>query len=80
MASTLQQLQINPIVNASHYAYFFDVAINTARRYLKIDKQAQNKERITFQDFWNLYNAFPCPKFKPKWRTVELPQNVKSAA
>ena len=60
-------LLINPVIKTQHYIYYFAVSRNTALKYLRIDLQAHNKKRLTYQDFFEMYGTFPDPQFRPKW-------------
>lgn len=64
------KLKVNPIVKRSHYIYYFDMSPSTAYRSMTTDKKLLEKNRITFEDFYLMYEAFPCPKFNPIFKNV----------
>lgn len=69
-------LKINPRVTNVHYQYYFNVSEATACRMLKTDKIVLNKRRISYLDFFALYEAFPDPKFIPYWVTISCPPKL----
>lgn len=64
MSTTLAH---NPVCKPAHYRFYFGVSPRTATRYYATDKAALGCCRLTFMDFYRLYNAFPDAQFRPKW-------------
>lgn len=58
-------LKINPIIKPKHYQYYFALSQRTASRFYNADLKYLNKRFITYQDFYNMYEVFPDPKFIP---------------
>jgi len=71
-------LQINPVVKTQHYQFFFNCSSSTASRMKKLDTISLNKNYILFSDFFTLYNSFPCPKFCPKWKNLDIDFNIEN--
>lgn len=69
----LNYLQKNPIVKTMNYQYYFDVSNGEASKMHTLDKLTLGKKKLTFSDFFILYKAFPCPQFKPTWKTITIP-------
>lgn len=74
---SLQTLKVNPILKPRHLQYYFQVSQPTASRYMKILRDSIGKKLLTFMDFFNEYSAFPEPRFKPSWVSIERPKRCK---
>jgi hypothetical protein len=65
----MRKLKINPLVKPKHYQYYFSLNQRSASRYYNKDLNylidIKNIRLYTFQEFYELYNAFPDPKFIP---------------
>lgn len=61
------RLKVNPILRASHLKYYFNVSEKTAYKILNTMKDALGRNIVTFQDFYNQFESYPDPQFKPKY-------------
>lgn len=66
---THKQLKINPILKPKHIRFYFQVGKNTATTIIRTMKDSLGREIVTYQDFYNQFDAFPDPKFNPIWIT-----------
>lgn len=73
-------LKVNPFLTTQHLQYYHQLGERQARRLLQYYRDVTGTEYPTFEQFYHLVGAFPCPKFVPVWREVQIPSQSDKTA